>query len=230
MEYSYLSLGKQMKYIFAPGCALVLYKPHLVEKLQKFLYIHYGPLETSLICCRHTPPFPPGTEVINICPGCDRRYRENYENPATISLWELLLEGSTFDFPDYKSQQMTIIDACPTRDQDRIHNAVRALASKMNISVAEPAKTRRKGTCCGDIYYGNKPTDQVISKMKEKAAEMPEMDIIVYCVTCTKSMFIGEKQPRYLIDLLFEEETISKNIDPDEWHKELDEFIETHKS
>ena len=219
-----------MKYIFAPGCALVLYKSHLLKKLHEFLDLHYGPLELSLTCCRHTPQIAPNTQVINICPGCDRRYRENYDNPSTISLWELLLESEAFVFPDYKSQQMTIIDACPTRDQDRIHNAVRALASKMNISVVEPEKTRRKGTCCGDIYYGNLPTEQVISKMKEKAAEMPKMDIIVYCVTCSKSMFIGKKRPRYLIDLLFAEDTVPKICDPDEWHQELDDFIETHKN
>jgi Fe-S oxidoreductase len=217
-----------MKYIFAPGCALVLYKPHLVKKLHKFIDLQYGPAEQLLTCCRHTPQIPPNTQVINICPGCDRRYRENYDNPSTISLWELLLENEAFVFPNYGSQHMTIIDACPTRDQDRIHNAVRAVAEKMNIAVVEPAKTKRKGTCCGDIYYGNKPTEFVISKMKEKAAEMPEMDIIVYCVTCSKSMFIGKRQPRYLIDLLFEEDTIPKTFDPDRWHEELDEFIETY--
>ena len=218
-----------MRYLFAPGCALVLYKPHLVKKLHRFLDLHYGSVDLLHICCRHTPQIAPDTQVINICPGCDRRYRENYENPSTISLWELLVENEAFVFPDYKSQRMTIIDACPTRDQDRIHDAVRALAGKMNISVVEPAKTRRKGTCCGDTFYGMLSTDQVIGKMKAKAVEMPEEDIIVYCVTCSKSMFIGEKRPRYLIDLLFSEDTIPKTYDPDRWHEELDEYIEAHK-
>jgi hypothetical protein len=43
-------------------------------------------------------------------------------------------------------------------------------------------------------------------------------------------MFIGEKRPRYLVDLLFEEDTVPKTYDPDEWHKEIDEFRETHKN
>jgi len=124
---------------------------------------------------------------------------------------------------------MTIIDACPTRTQDRIHNAVRAVAEKMKIVIVEPAKTKRKGTCCGDTYFGYLPTEQVIEKMKEKAHEMPLEDILVYCVSCSKSMFIGGKRPRYLIDLIFKEDTIPKTIDPDQWHKELDEFIENHK-
>ncbi len=218
------------KYIFAPGCALFLYKPHLIEKLHDFLNIKYNKMELLLTCCRHTPKIAPNTHVINICPGCDRRYRENYVNPSTISLWELLAKDKDFPFPDYSLQKMTIIDACPTRDQDRIHQAVRALAERMNISIVEPAKTKRKSTCCGDTYYGKLPTEQVIKRMKAKAHEMPVEDILVYCVSCIKAMFVGGKRPRYLIDLLFAEDTVPKIYDPNQWHKELDDFIENHKN
>lgn len=219
-----------MKYLFAPGCALLLYKPHLIEKLHEFLNVQYGVMEQLLTCCRHTPQIPPNTQVINICPGCDRRYRENYVHPLTTSLWELLSRNDAFAFPDYKSQKMTIIDACPTRGQDRIHRAVRVLAKRMNISIVEPARTKRKSTCCGDIFFGKLPTEQVINQMKAKANEMPVDDILVYCVSCSKAMFVGGKRPRYLIDLLFAEDTVPQTYDPDQWHHTLDEFIENHKN
>lgn len=219
-----------MKYLFAPGCALILYKPPLVEKIHKFLNSHYGEMESLLTCCRHRPPIAPDREVINICPGCDRRYRENYDRPSTISLWEVLLERNSFVFPNYKSSQMTILDACPTRDQDRIHQAVRALVDKMNISVMEPAETKKNSTCCGDSFFGKLPAEQVIGKMKAKAAEMPVEDIIVYCVSCSQSMYLGGKRPRYLVDLLFAEDTVPLSSDPDQWHKELDDFIEKHNN
>ena len=215
-----------MNYTFAPGCALYLYKPHLVERAHEFLRSRYGSMELQLICCRHTPTVPDGTCVINVCPGCDRRYRENYDNPSTVSLWELLAESDTFDFPDYRWQSMTIIDACPTRDQDRIHDTVRTLADKMNIKIVEPAKTRRNSTCCGDTFYGQLPTEKVIEQMKAKANEMPAEDILVYCVSCAKSMFVGGRRPRYLIDLLFDEDTVPQTYDPDRWHRQLDEFID----
>ena len=64
--------------------------------------------------------------------------------------------------------------------------------------------------------------------MKKRTSEMPVNDVVVYCVSCTKSVFIGGKQPHYLIDLLFNESTIPKNLDPDNWHKELDVYIEKH--
>jgi hypothetical protein len=72
------------------------------------------------------------------------------------------------------------------------------------------------------------PPDKVIEQMKKKAAEMPLDDIIVYCVSCTKSMFIGERRPRYMVDLIFGEDTEPQTIDPDGWHGQLDEFIDKH--
>lgn len=64
--------------------------------------------------------------------------------------------------------------------------------------------------------------------MAARAAEMPVVDVVVYCVSCSKSVYIGGKNPRYLVDLLFGEETLPKTYEPDEWHQELEEFIQNH--
>jgi Fe-S oxidoreductase len=218
-----------MQYTFAPGCALVLYKNRLAEKLHKYLRARFGRVDLLLTCCRHTPKAAIGNCVINVCPGCDRRYRENYAEPSTVSLWELLAESTDFPFPDHHGRRMTILDACPTRDQPRIHDAVRRLAARMNIAVTEPQRTREQGTCCGDTFYDKLPVDQVLAQMKAKAASMPANDVIVYCVSCSKSMFNGGKNSRYLIDLLFGEETEPQTCDPVAWHSELDVFIAAHK-
>jgi Fe-S oxidoreductase len=217
-----------MQYAFAPGCALVLYKNRLAERLHEYLRARYGDVDLLLTCCRHTPKAATGKCVINVCPGCDRRYRQNYETPSTVSLWELLAESTDFNFPNYGARQMTILDACPTRDQARIHDAVRKLAERMNITVIEPERTKQESTCCGDTFYGALPVEEVLSQMKAKAASMPASDVIVYCVSCSKSMFNGGKNSRYLIDLLFDEETVPETCEPDAWHRELDEFIATH--
>ena len=217
-----------MNYVFAPGCALLLYKPKLAEAAREFLVSQYGDMEQLLTCCRHTPQIPSETCVINTCPGCDRRYRENYDTPSTISLWELLAESDAFTFPDYESQRMAIIDACPTRDQDRIHDAVRSIAKRMNIDIVEPSRTRGGSTCCGDSLYGQVETTKVLWQMNARASEMPANDVLVYCVSCSNSVLNGGKNPRYLVDLLFEEDTNPKRHHPDAWHKELTEFNEAH--
>jgi Fe-S oxidoreductase len=179
-----------MQKIFAPGCALMLYKPHLAEKLHLVLNENIGKITVVSTCCRHDPQFVAETEVINICPGCDKRFRNNYENTTTISLWELLAGSDFFPFPDYKGKEMSIIDACPTRDQERVHSAIRTLLEKMNIRLIEPKHTRTKSTCCGDSFYGEISTALVKKQMVKRTAEMPVQDVVVYCVSCSKSVYI----------------------------------------
>ena len=123
---------------------------------------------------------------------------------------------------------MTIIDACPTREKDRVQNAIRDLLLKMNIRLVEPKNTRRESTCCGDLYYGALPTPKVKDLMIEKSLEMPVDDIVVHCVSCIMAVFNGHKKPQYLADLLFNEETSVKTFDLDEWHEELTDFIDKH--
>jgi len=214
--------------VFAPGCALMLYKPELAERLHNLLKENLGDMAQWLRCCRKDPEFKAKTRVINICPGCDKRFRKDYPSSSTISLWEVLAETDFFPFPDYRGQFMSIIDACPTREQTKIHEAIRTLLKKMNISLQEPKNTRTKSTCCGDTFWSEIPTDEVKERMKKRASEMPADDVVVYCVSCSKAVFIGGKRPRYMIDLLFGEETLPKTLDPDEWHKQLNEYIDAH--
>lgn len=217
-----------MKTVFAPGCALFVYKPELGRKVSDFLNRYLGDIKEHVTCCRHEPNLEKETQIINTCAGCDRRYRQLYEGISTISLWEVLADSESFPFPDYNGKEMAILDACPTRDQERVHNAIRALLKRMNITVVEPQNTRTKSTCCGDSFYGILPVEEVKEQMKKRAAEMPAEDVVVYCVSCCKSMHIGGKRPRYLVDLLFGEETEIGTFEPDEWHKELEDFIKEH--
>jgi len=216
------------KMMFAPGCALILYKPELVEKVHRALNERLGEMDKLMVCCRHDPQLTEPTKVINICPGCDKRFGKDYENMSTISLWEVLMESDLFTLPDYHGQRMTILDACPTRENEKVHNAIRTILHKMNIELVEPKNTRTKSTCCGDSFYGVIPTEKVKDQMAKRAQEMPEEDVIVYCVSCINSMLIGGKEPHYLVDLLFGKETQPKIVDPDEWHKALDVYIDSH--
>ena len=213
---------------FAPGCALMLYKPKLALKLHATLNENLGKMDLLTKCCHHDPGLKESTQIVNICPGCDKRFRSDYNNSSTISLWEILAETDFFTFPNYQNQSMTIIDACPTRDQVRVHQAIRKIIRKMNINLIEPLNTGTKSTCCGDSFYGIIPTEKVKGLMLKKSAEMPLNDVIVYCVSCAKSVFIGKKQPHYIIDLLFSEQTYAKTFEPDDWHTELNNYMEKH--
>ncbi len=217
-----------MNRMFAPGCALMLYRPELAHRMHSFLNRRFGPMEMLLTCCHHEPALAAPAEVINVCPGCDKRFGQDYRQTTTLSLWELLSEDTGFPFPDYRGQTMAILDACPTRDKDCVHQAVRRLMQRMNIRCAEPEKTRTRGTCCGDRFYGTLAADELIVQMKKRTAEMPAENVVVYCVSCANSVLNGGKKPRYLVDLLFGEDTAPSTIDPDLWHRRIDEYIERH--
>jgi Fe-S oxidoreductase len=218
-----------MSRVYAPGCALLLYKPELAEKALAALAAESGEsVAEHLTCCHHDPRLAPGSVVINTCAGCDRRYRELYEGVSTISLWEVLAESDSFPFPDYGGAEMTVHDACPTRTEERVHRAVRTLLERMNITVVEPKRTGTHAVCCGDSSFGIVPDERVKAQMRNRAAEMPCDDVVVYCVSCVKSMHIGGKRPRYLVDLLFAEETTIGTFEPSEWHAQIDAFIATH--
>ncbi len=226
-----MSLGKSVEnevLVFAPGCALMLYKPELAAKIHQKLQEKLGKMEMLMTCCQRDPLFAANSRVINVCPGCDKRFRHDYWNITTVSLWELLAKKDFLPLPDYSREQMSIIDACPTRDQTGVLNAVRTVISKMNIRLVEPKDTKTKSTCCGDSYYGIIPVENVKELMIQRTSEMPVDEVVVYCVSCIKAVFNGGKKPRYLIDLVFEEDTLPKTVDPDAWHQELREYIDKH--
>lgn len=217
-----------MRQVFAPGCALMIHNPDAARRLLAFLDADLGAVAAHLTCCRHEPGLPAGTQVINVCAGCDRRYRELYAGVSTVSLWEVLAESTTFPFPDYGGTEMTVLDACPTRTEARVHEAIRDLLRRMGVRVVEPARTREHGICCGDSAWGVLPVERVKEMMRKRALDMPRDDVVVHCVSCVKAMHIGGRTPRHLVDLLLGEPTRIGVFDPDEWHRELQGFIDRH--
>ena len=218
-----------MNKVFAPGCALMLYKPYLAERLNEILSHNLEAMDQLLTCCRFEPKVASNTEVINVCPGCDKRFGHDYQDISTVSLWEILATSEFFPFPDYGGRVMSILDACPTREKVVVHEAIRTLLKKMNITVVEPEKTGTRSTCCGDSFFGLIPVEEVKNQMRKRTAEMPHEDVVVYCISCIKSVHIGGKTPQYLVDLLFGEDTHPGTFEPDEWHGELDEYISRQK-
>lgn len=217
------------KTYFNPGCALSIYKPDMEQRILKYLHDNYdGNVELHNICCRHDPNVEEGARIINVCAGCDRRFRSLYDGVSTISFWEVLDQMDTFPYPDYHGAKMSVHDACPVREKPQVHFAIRSLLRKMNIEVIE---TKHHGTgsiCCGDDFYPALPLEQVHERMRSRADSMPCEDVVVYCVSCIKSMFIGGKTPRHMVDLLFGEPTTPEVYDTLAWHKQLQSYIDAH--
>ncbi len=214
------------KTYFNPGCALSIYKPEIENRILKFLNQNYGEVALHKICCRHEPGLEAESLIINVCAGCDRRFRSLYNGISTISLWEVLDGLDAFLYPDYEGFKMSVHDPCPVRERPQIHQGVRNLLKKMNIDVVETKLNGIHSKCCGDDFYLKLPMEKLHQKMKERADAMPCQDVCVYCVSCVKSMYIGGKTPRHLIDLLMGESTEPQIYDTVKWHQQLQEYID----
>jgi hypothetical protein len=217
-----------MKTYFNPGCALSLYKPEMELEVLKFLNETLGEIGLHKICCHHEPQLDSGSLIINVCPGCDKRFTNLYDGISTISIWRLIDGLDSFTFPDYKGLTVSVHDACPVRKKPQVHQAVRRLLKKMNIDVIETKYNGTHSICCGDNFYPHVPVDKVHEQMKKRADSMPCDEVCVYCVSCVKSMYIGGKTPRYLLDLLFGERTEPPLSETVQWHERIDEFRELH--
>ncbi len=100
-------------------------------------------------------------------------------------------------------------------------------AKKMNMDVVETTFNGIHSKCCGDDFYLKLPMEKVHQKMKERADSMPCQDVCVYSVSHIKSMHIGGKAPRHLIDLLMGETTEPQIYDTIEWRRQLQDYIDS---
>lgn len=213
---------------YNPGCALLLYKEDLALKVFAYLKSRYPDIKYHTTCCHHNPNVEKDATIINTCSGCDRRFSNLYDNINTITLWQVIDQDEYFNFVDYHNKEVSIHDACPIRHKTSVHQAVRNLLKKMNFNIIECANNSSKSICCGDSLYPKASLDIINAHTLKRAQSMPCDDVVVYCVSCIKSMYRGQKNPLYLVDLLFNEKTLVQEYDIVKWHEQVNRFIKEH--
>ena len=154
--------------MYAPGCALMCYKPHLAEKLKEIVESLYGPMDTLLPCCFNSPDLAEDTCVITPCATCAERYAKQREDISSLFFLAKLAESEDFPFPDYGGVSMSIQDTCSARKQPEVLEAIRRLLERMNIRLVEPAKSGTLTKCCGQVFYGKVETAKVEFQMKKR--------------------------------------------------------------
>lgn len=216
------------KCYFNPGCALSIYKRDAEIKILNILHKHLGDIKLHNICCHHEPNLPQGATIINNCAGCDRRFRSLYEGINTISLWEILDSIPELELPRYEGLTVSIHDSCSFRQKPQVHQAVRSLLRKMNIEIVESEFSGTKSVCCGDNLYSKVPLEAIKEFQKKRASQMPCQDVVVYCVSCIKSMTVGGKTAHHMVDLILNEVTDPQDINIVTYHDALESYIELH--
>lgn len=216
------------KCLFNPGCALSIYKPESVGKILDILNKYFGPVKIHSICCQHEPQLPYGSTIINNCAGCDRRFRSLYDGIQTISLWEVLDSIENLPLPDHTGLTVSVQDPCSYRPKPQVHAAVRSILKKMNIIIMDSQYSGTKSICCGDNFYPQLSIEKVTELQKKRANQMPCQEVVVYCVSCIKSMAIGGKTPYHMLDLVLNEDTEPGETRIDVYHDALNQYINEH--
>lgn len=214
------------KCYFNPGCAMTTHDVENEQLIYKILNENFGTVKMHNRCCRHQPNLPEGSVIINNCAGCDRRFRSIYEGIDTISLWEILDSIDNLDLPNHKGLKVSVQDPCSYRPKPQVHQSVRSLLKKMNIEVEEAVCHGTSSVCCGDNFYPKLSIEEVNELQKKRASEMPCENVVVYCVSCLKSMTIGEKQGLHLMDLILNKNSFAGETDLSSYHANLKEYIE----
>ena len=218
----------QKPYVYAPGCALMSYKPHLAEKLKTWAESKFGPMDTLLTCCFRSPELEAGTCIVTPCATCTGQYLKNNPDATSLFLLTTIAESNDFPFPDYKGMKMSIQDTCAARSKPEYLATIRTLLQRMNIELVEPEKSGKRARCCGQVFYGKVPTEKVEEQMRKRADEMPCGEVVTYCASCIMAMTVGGKHPRYILVLLFGEGTDMAQEGVESWNGKLKIFRETH--
>lgn len=213
---------------FNPGCAINICYPDSGPKILEFLNAHFGPVEMHTICCHYNPQLPHGSTIISNCAGCDLRLGSLYAGIRTITLWEVLDSIENLPLPAYNGLQLSVHDSCVFRSKPQIPAAIRSLLRKMNVQIVESKHSGTKSICCGDNFYPKIPIEEVAAFQKKRAAQMPCQDVAVSCVSCIKSMAIGGKTPRHMIDLILKQETDPGDTRIDLYHEAIKKYRSEH--
>ena len=204
------------------------YKPHIAARLKEYVERRYGTMDTILTCCFDKPELPGGTCVLTPCPTCTERYAKD-SGCMSRCLLNDLADDNSFSFPDYGGVEMSIQDTCAARKQPDVLDSVRRLLQRMNIRLVEPKFTGKHARCCGQVFYGKTDIEKVEANMKRRADEMPCSDVVTYCSSCIMSMTVGGRRPRFILDLIFGEDTDMQGINPVKWNTCLAEFRAEHR-
>jgi len=157
------------KYVFFPGCQLSGSSPEHVEKVYTYLTEKLsGGVALMLRCCGAPADwagdqglFQKNLEVlvteweslgkpklIVACSTCHSMFREKF--PELVSLWELMAD---LDLPVQSSSvsgvKLAVQDACTTRHEPVIHDAVRHILTRLGYDLEELPYSKERTKCCG---------------------------------------------------------------------------------
>ncbi|TGE37607.1 FAD-binding protein [Desulfosporosinus fructosivorans] len=214
---------KSSKYVFFPGCQLSASSPEQVEKVYEYLTESLsGGVALMLRCCGAPADWAGDQDLfqqsmkvlvaqweglgkpqlIVACSTCHSMFRERF--PEVISLWELM---ANLDLPvqgtSASGGKVAVQDACTTRHEPVIHDAVRSILSKLGYEVEELPYSKELTKCCGFGGLTSFANPVLAKKIVEDRINESTTDYVAYCAMCRDNFASKGKRAFHLLDLIF---------------------------
>ncbi|MHB8075145.1 pyridine nucleotide-disulfide oxidoreductase/dicluster-binding protein [Desulfosporosinus fructosivorans] len=211
------------KYVFFPGCQLSASSPEQVEKVYAYLTESLsGGVALMLRCCGAPADWAGDQglfqqsmkvlvaqweglgkpQLIVACSTCHSMFRERF--PEVISLWELMANlDLTVQGASASGGKVAVQDACTTRHEPVIHDAVRSILSKLGYEVEELPYSKELTKCCGFGGLTSFANPVLAKKIVEERINESTTDYVAYCAMCRDNFASKGKRTFHLLDLIF---------------------------
>ncbi|TGE34423.1 FAD-binding protein [Desulfosporosinus sp. Sb-LF] len=211
------------KYVFFPGCQLSGSSPEQVEKVYAYLTEKLsGGVALMLRCCGAPADWAGNQdlfqnslkvlvaewetlgkpELIVACSTCHSMFREKF--PGVVSLWELMADS---DLPvqgaSVSRGKVAVQDACTTRHEPVIQDAVRDILTRLGYEVEELPYSKERTKCCGFGGLTSFANPGLAKKIVEDRISESTTDYVAYCAMCRDNFASKGKRTFHLLDLIF---------------------------
>lgn len=211
------------KYVFFPGCQLSASSPEQVEKVYAYLTEKLsGGVALMLRCCGAPADWAGNQDLfqnslkvlvtewerlgkpqlIVACSTCHSMFRERF--PEVVSLWELM---ANLELPiqgaSVSGGKIAVQDACTTRHEPVIHDAVRHILTKLGYEVEELPYSKELTKCCGFGGLTSFANPDLAKKIVADRISESTTDYVAYCAMCRDNFASKGKRTFHLLDLIF---------------------------
>ncbi|HZK52888.1 MAG TPA: FAD-dependent oxidoreductase [Desulfosporosinus sp.] len=217
------------QYVFFPGCQLSASSPEQVEKVYAYLTEKLpGGVGLMLRCCGAPADwagqqdlFQKGLEglvkewvklgkpqLIVACSTCHSMFKDRF--PKVVSLWALMSHldlpaqsDRSSSGPSVSQGKVAVQDACTTRHEPVIHDAVRHILTKLGYEVEELPYNKERTKCCGFGGLTSFVNPELGKEIVEDRIHESQTDYVAYCSMCRDNFASQGKRTFHLLDLIF---------------------------
>lgn len=214
-----------MPYVFFPSCKAKADYPAASALLQEYIAERYG--VAPIGCCRvHHKKLTSADTGLVVCNNCAAILEESSQAGNIEFVWNLIDNDTSFPFPDYHNQAMTVQDCWVAVEKKALQDTIRSLLRKMNIHIVELADNYDRTRFCGvnllakcnpsnaklaprryviegsHMFTPCEPEEQR-ARFQNHCKQITTERVACYCKFCTDAINMGGKKGTHILELLF---------------------------